>query len=140
MAIGWLSVLKLVPWRDVIGSAPAVADGAKKLWTTVARKTPAEPAPAPAPAAPVPADPPGLSPQQQALAALAAELAAVQAQTADLHAQMLACTALIKDLADQNTQLIGRIEIIRIRLLWLAAATAVLAIVATTALVAAVLR
>lgn len=136
MAIGWLSVLKLVPWRDVIGSAPAVADGAKKLWTTVARKTAPEPAPAPA----APADPPGLSPQQQALAALAAELAAVQAQTADLQAQMLACTALLKDLADQNTQLIGRIEIIRIRLLWLAAATAVLAIVGTIALVAAVLR
>ncbi|MDP3225514.1 MAG: hypothetical protein Q8M96_20455, partial [Rubrivivax sp.] len=39
MAIGWMTVLKLVPWGDVIKNAPAVAEGARKLWDS--RKTPA---------------------------------------------------------------------------------------------------
>ena len=42
----------------------------------------------------------------------------------DLHAQMLASSELIKALADQNAQLIKRIEFNRVRWLWLAAAVA----------------
>jgi hypothetical protein len=40
---------------------------------------------------------------------------------ADLHQQMLASSELIQALADQNTQLIRRVEVNRVRLLWLAA-------------------
>lgn len=40
MAIGWLTVLQNVPWSEVIGNAPKVAEGAKKLWGAM-RKTPA---------------------------------------------------------------------------------------------------
>ncbi len=32
MPIPWISLLKIVPWTDVIASAPSVADKAKKLW------------------------------------------------------------------------------------------------------------
>ena len=39
MAIPWLSVLKMVPWSEVISNAPKVAEGAKKLWTAVSRKS-----------------------------------------------------------------------------------------------------
>lgn len=45
MAIPWLVVLQSVPWTDVIRNAPKVADGAKKLWNTVNRKTPAQESP-----------------------------------------------------------------------------------------------
>jgi len=38
MAIGWLTVLKMVPWGDVIENAPKVATGAKKLWQNVGKK------------------------------------------------------------------------------------------------------
>ena len=38
MAIGWLSVLKSVPWEEVISNAPKVAEGAKKLWKSVSHK------------------------------------------------------------------------------------------------------
>ena len=38
MAIGWLTVLKSVPWAEVISNAPKVADGAKKLWSTIGKK------------------------------------------------------------------------------------------------------
>lgn len=113
MAIGWLSLLKMVPWGDVISTAPKVADGAKKLWSTVAKKPPAAESPTQ----------PTRSPDAQSIAIL-------QAQVSDLHNQMLESSELIKALADQNTQLIKRFEVNRIRVLWLAGAMVVLAIVA----------
>lgn len=122
MAIGWLSVLKMVPWSDVIGSAPVVADGAKKLWNTVAKKSPSSESTVVNAAS-------GLSPDSDAIATLQAQLAAVEATAAELHQQMLVSSELIKALADQNTQLIQRVEVNRIRVLWLAGVTAVLGVV-----------
>jgi len=40
MAIGWFAVLQMVPWVDVIKNAPKVANEAKKLWNTIAKKPP----------------------------------------------------------------------------------------------------
>jgi hypothetical protein len=58
----------------------------------------------------------------------------------DLHGQMLASSELIKALAEQNTQLIKRIELNRVRLLWLAGVTGVVAIVALWGLVMVLMR
>ncbi len=126
MAIGWLAVLKMVPWTDVISSAPVVADGAKKLWSTVAKKPSS-------PAASTVAN--HLSPDSDAVAILQAQLAAVEANAAELHQQMLASSELIKALANQNTQLIQRVEVNRVRVLWLAGVTIVLGIVVIAKLV-----
>ena len=122
MAIGWLTVLKMVPWTDVISNAPVVADGAKKLWNTVAKKSST-----PAPSGTIS---PALSPGSNAVAVLQAQLVGVELTVAELQQQMLASSGLIQALADQNTQLIQRVEVNRIRLWWLSAATAVLGIVA----------
>ena len=126
MAIGWLAVLQLVPWTDVIKNAPKVADGAKKLWQTVGNKPPP------------PAETTGtavqLTPEGQAIAALQARLLTLENATQDLHEQMLASSELIKSLAEQNTQLIRRAEVNRLRLLWLASVTAVVAVVAVIGL------
>jgi hypothetical protein len=119
MAIGWLSVLKMVPWGDVIENAPKVADGAKKLWKTVG-KTPPMPEPAATQA------PTAQSPEAQAVALLQAQLAATEAAVNDLHAQMLASTELLQTLAGQNAQLVQRVEVQRRRVLWLSGATGVL--------------
>ena len=43
MAVGWYTMLKMVPWADVIANAPQIAEAAKKLWGNVARKAPPEP-------------------------------------------------------------------------------------------------
>ena len=59
-----------------------------------------------------------------------AQLAAAEAKLTDLHEQMLVSSELIKALADQNTQLIKRIEVNRIRVLWLAGIMVVLTVVA----------
>ncbi len=115
MAIGWLSVLKMVPWGDVISNAPKVAEGAKKLWSAVAKNPPAA----------------GLPPAgaELALSPEAQSIAKLQAEISDLHNQMLESSKLIKALADQNTQLINRLEVSRIRVLWLAGIMVVLGVV-----------
>lgn len=113
MAIGWLSVLKMVPWGDVIENAPKVAQGAKKLWSTVGKK----PVPGDAfvsPQMPEQGAPDG---QDAVLAALHAQVTALQVTVAELHQQMLQSSALIQSLAEQNTQLIARVELNRKRTL-----------------------
>lgn len=120
MAIGWLTVLKMVPWSDVISNAPLVADGAKKLWKSVGKK-PSSPTQATSPVVQVDSE-------SQAVMLLQARILTLEATTADLHSQMLASSELINALAEQNTQLVKRVEANRTRVLWLAAVTLVLAI------------
>ena len=128
MAIGWLSVLKLVPWSDVISNAPRLANEAKKLWSTVAKTPPtAEPPPTRAKSF--------SSPDSQPLALLQADLELVITEVTDLHKQMLESSQLLKALADQNTQLIRRMEVQRIRTRWLAGIAAVLGVVVVINLV-----
>ena len=114
MAMAWLTVLKMVPWGEVIENAPKVAQGAKKLWSTVGKKTPLATPPGHAGAEPDEAD--------GALASLRAQVAQLQVASAELHQQMLESSALIQSLAEQNTQLIQRVEVNRKRLWWLALA------------------
>lgn len=122
MAIGWLSVLKMVPWGDVIENAPKVASGAKKLWNTVGKK-PTAPAAAAAPVTGTLVDVP------EPVAALQAQVTQLQTSVAELHQQMLESSALIGSLAEQNTQLIARVEVNRKRVLALAVVWVALAVV-----------
>ena len=127
MAIGWLSVLQMVPWSDVIKNAPKVADGAKKLWKTVGKKPTLDEITQSGSVA-------VLSPEAQAIASLRTRVAATEADVSALHAQMLASSELISTLAEQNTQLIQRVERNRVQLRWLAGVT-LLAIVLALATV-----
>lgn len=127
MAIGWLSVLKMVPWGDVVSNAPRIADSAKKLWSAVARERSA----AEGPLGRVQSTP---SSDTQSIAKLQAQLAATLVEVSDLHTQMLESTELIKALADQNTELIKRVEVNRIRVLWLAGIGVVLGVVSVISL------
>lgn len=132
MAIGWLTVLKMVPWGDVIVNAPKIADGAVKLWNTVARKQAAAVAPATEQAE--------LSAEAQSIVMLQAQLTAAEAQIADLHNQMLASSELIKALANQSTYLVKRIEVNRIRVLWLAGIMLVLLAITVINLIVSLAR
>jgi ribonuclease D len=123
MAIGWLTILKSVPWTEVIKNAPKVAEGAKKLWNAVGKQRAADEA-AEAGA------PPAASHEPHTLEALEARAAVLEKAVSDLHGQMLASSELIKELAEQNAQLVKRIEANRKRTLWLAAATLALGIAA----------
>ncbi|MHB1084377.1 MAG: hypothetical protein ACYCZA_06015 [Thiobacillus sp.] len=133
MPIPWLVVLQSVPWTDVVRNAPKVADGAKKLWSAIGKQSPvAERA--------SPTETPEALPADLAIIRLQTHLDAVEAAAADLHEQMLASSELIKALADQNTQLVQRIEANRVRVLWLAGAIAVLGVVTLSSLVMTLVR
>jgi len=129
MPVPWLAVLQSVPWSDVIKNAPKVADGARKLWSSVGGK----PQAGPVPEAVVPA----AAPDARAIAMLEPRLSGTERAIADLQAQMMASSELIKALADQNAQLIQRIESNRVRWLWLATAVMLVGVVAVVALVLA---
>ena len=130
MPVPWLAVLQSVPWSDVIKNAPKVADGARKLWSSVGGK----PHAGTTPEAAVPA---AAASDTQAIATLEPRLSGIESAIADLHAQMLASSELIKALADQNAQLIQRIESNRVRWLWLATAVVLVGVAAVVALVLA---
>ena len=133
MAIGWLTVLKTVPWGDVISNAPKVADGAKKLWSSVGRKMPtAQPMAS--------TENPNVPAQQSGLAELQLRLTTVEARAAELHEQMRTSSELIQALADQNTQLISGLQACRQRLRWLAGATLVLGLLAAVGLALGLMR
>lgn len=131
MAMDWLKVLKHVPWTEVIGNAPGVAENARKLWGAVA-KTPASTA--------QPEQDAHTASPQEILADLDARLNAAEAGMSDLHSQMRTSSELIKALAEQNAQLVQRIEANRKRLVTLAVAAGLSGAVAVIALVTAIVR
>lgn len=103
MAAGWVTVLQMVPWGEVIKNAPKVADGAVKLWNSVSKKR---------------VD--GETDSDLTDVMLATDMAAVEKlehrlhsaeQTiTDLQAQVVQSAGVIKELASQNTQLVAQIE------------------------------
>ncbi len=97
MAIGWLSILKAVPWTDVVSNAPKVADGAKKLWESVARKK------APTGTSPSATDDTASPAGQEA------RIAELAGDVDRLQREMLASSQLLNSLAEQNAQLVRRV-------------------------------
>lgn len=124
MAIGWFALLTKVPWSQVISNAPKVADAAKKLWKTVANKSVSS-------ETLTDVAPPHLSPDAASIAGMETRLVAMEAGYSDLQNQMLASSELIKELADQNAQLVKRIETNRVRVFWLIVTIGLLAIAVT---------
>ena len=122
MAVGWYSVLKMVPWADVIANAPQIADTAKKLWGSVAKKAPPQPGDAETTEAALMARTPA-----DRLVELEARLETTEAAVVELHKQMVESTALINTLASQNSFLVSRVEANRVLVRWLVAVVMVLA-------------
>lgn len=130
MAAGSIfAVLTSVPWGQVIDAAPRVAEGATKLWNTVARRKKKEEegvAAATTPAGQTSATP---------LEDLRVQVATLQGSVGALKEEMQAATELIKVLAEQNAVLIQRVELNRVRLV---RQTAALAVVSTGLMVSVI--
>lgn len=103
MPIPWLSVLQSVPWSEVLSNAPKVADGAKKLWKSVARHA----------ARAAPGEAADGTREAPSIASLDSRLAAVESTIEDLQGQLLASSELLKTLADQNARLVAQAEAVR---------------------------
>ena len=114
-----LTILSNIPWGQVVENAPKVADGAAKLWSSVTgyrKKT------APVVAT---ADLVGTTAPTEA-EVLRSRIQTLEEAVKNLSDQMQASSELIKALADQNTQLVQRIELNRVRLLRFGIASLVL--------------
>lgn len=133
MASGWWSVLKTVPWSEVINAAPQVASGARRLWDTVARKSGGAAGMAPDPMM-------GDEPQEDYFGTLVVRVERNEMSLAELRTQMLQASEIIANMADQNAQLIAKMDAARNRMLWLSVATGVSSILALVALALVVAR
>ena len=122
MAIGWLALLKVVPWLEVARKAPEIAENAKKLWGTVANKSPKS-------ELVLVNEHTVLDSDDQENDWLKQKLGIIESANAELRKQMLTSSELIKALADQNAALVKKVEINRIRLLRLAAFTMIIGII-----------
>lgn len=119
---GWLGLLKMVPWNDVVSNAPKIAEGAKSLWGAVSKRIRAgDEAAAPAG---------GSGPENN----VAARVAMLEESQRELHAQLATSSELIRSLAEQNAQLVARLDLLRLRLRWLAVALLVVGGAAVAAL------
>ncbi|MBI1285561.1 MAG: hypothetical protein GC183_14710 [Thiobacillus sp.] len=131
MAVGTLiTVLSNIPWGQVVENAPKVADGAVKLWNSVTNRN----KPDAIQGSQAAAEPPSEADR------LKARLLALEDGVTSLQDQMQASSALIKDLAEQNTQLVQRIELNRVRLVRYSVATALQGAVLLAAVVYLLLR
>ena len=103
MAAGWVTVLQMVPWGEVIKNAPKVADGAVKLWNSVSRKKTADETGSEASDV-------VLTNDIEALEKLEHRLKMTESAMADLQTQVIQSAEVIKELAGQNAQLVAQIE------------------------------
>lgn len=118
-----ISLLTQIPWKDVIENAPKVADGATRLWKAVANRKNATAAASALPEADISA--------ASETELIKERVAALEATVRGLDEQMQASAELIKTLAEQNSQLVLRVEqnrtaLVRLRVALAAGGTAVL--------------
>lgn len=109
-----VTVLANIPWGTVVENAPKIADSATKLWDTVARWTKSEPEPN----TKIDASPVKPISETQLLSD---RLQTLEESVHNLNEQMQASSGVIKDLAEQNTLLVQRVELNRVRLVRLVA-------------------
>ena len=124
MALGWLAILKAVPWTDVLIAAPQVAGGAQALWKAIAKRPPAESAHA---------FDAGTGPEE-----LKQRIDRNDAAFAALHGQMLSACQIITTLAEQNTLLVAKIENMRMRFLWVSLLSVAALFIAAGSLIVAI--
>ena len=106
MAAGaFVNVLTAIPWKQVVENAPKVADAAIRLWDSVNGRNDKSPKQIESAHQPVVSET-GL---------IKAEVSALAESLKTLETQMQASTLLIKDLAEQNTLLVQRVELSRVK-------------------------
>lgn len=121
-----LTVLSNIPWGQVVDNAPKVAEGATRLWKAVTGKKVEDS---------TGASDDGLGERQSEADVLQEQLSEMQLHIQRLEEQMSASATLIKSLAEQNTQLVAKVELNSIRLFRLATIFAIVSIALITTIV-----
>ncbi len=93
--MSWLAAFKVIPWADVLAAAPAVAQGARKLWSSVKAGSAAV--------------------ETQETEPLETRVHAVEACIAELKQENAASSELVKSLAEQNARLVEIVGMLKTR-------------------------
>ena len=108
MAIGWISALKVIPWKDVLEAAPGMVKGAKRLFTAAKAETNSQPM-ADSSSTMVSFDAEGLT-------NLDSRVRHLQAKIVELNSEHNSSAKLIKSLAEQNARVVNAIEVFQVRI------------------------
>lgn len=108
MAIGWISALKVIPWKDVLEAAPGMVKGAKRLFTAAKAETNSQPI--------ADSSPTTVSFDAEGLATLDSRVRHLQAKVFELNSEQNSSAKLIKSLAEQNARVVNAIEVFRVRI------------------------
>ena len=125
MAMRWLVSFKSISWRKVLSAAPSIADGARRYWSSVTEKGSLFPK------RPVPAEEQVYSPDPS-ISAIEKQMQALELRTAQLGEEIILSSGLIDKLAEQQSQLVQAVDILRVRtraLLWVCGLLAIAVIV-----------
>ncbi|MEW7849786.1 hypothetical protein AB2N08_13885 [Massilia aurea] len=134
MAAGWWTVLRTVPWSEVISAAPQVANGARRLWDTVNRNRQGMPD------APMGVAPEMAGQEEDVFDILIRSVERNDAEVTDLRNQMRSASEIIANLADQNAQLIAKMDAQRQKMTWLSVTAALSGLLSVVALVLVAVR
>lgn len=110
--MSWLTAFKVIPWADVLAAAPAVAQGARKLWTSVRGTSTAV--------------------ATTESETLESRVQALEAQIAEQKQENAASSELIKSLAEQNARLVEIVGMLKTRTQVLLALSIVMSAAALT--------
>ena len=100
---GWIAVFRAIPWMQLIVAAPAIARGARELWTGIRGQ-----------------------PSPDATEDGGNRLERLEAQVGELRKELAASSEVIKAMAEQNERLLEAVGILRLRVRVLTAACAIL--------------
>ncbi len=101
MAIGWMTALKIIPWANVLESAPHIVKAAKHLFS--ATKTDRNNFAGPS------------TPAGDDVAHLNKRIQVMEMKIAELREEQKSSAELIKSLAEQNAFIVEAIEVLRAR-------------------------
>ncbi len=132
MALGWISALKVIPWKDVLEAAPGMVKGAKRLFTAAKAETNSHTIDDSSPTT--------VSFDAEGLANLNSHVRRLQAKIVELNSEQSSSAKLIKSLAEQNARVVNAIEVFRVRIKILIYVCFLLGIVLSTLIFVVVLK
>ncbi len=104
MAFGWITALKIIPWKDVIESAPHIVKAAKNLYAG-AKANASNPSDAQS-------SPSDISDSE---VSENSDLRRIEIKIQHLSSEQESSVELIRSLAQQNVRIVEAIELLRVR-------------------------
>jgi len=105
MAFGWITALKIIPWKDVLENAPHIVKAAKNLYAGTKTDTSSSEA----------SDSSTFAPDSANKEKGDFRLHKIESKILELNDEQESSVELIRSLAKQNVRIVEAIEVLRIR-------------------------